>query len=481
MNETAINGKLLIDGVFANSTSNSTFNVVNPASEEIIGRCAFANNVDIELALNSTSNAWETWRSSNPWERSKILRKTSEAMLDQKTRLAKIICEEQGKPLAEAEAEIQGSSEIFDWCADEAKRIFGTTIPARSSNARLWTTRNPIGPVAAFTASNFPALLPSRKIASALAAGCTIVLKPAEETPFTSIAIAEILMQSGLPAGVLNLLTGDPAEISSKLINSSVIRKISLTGSVPVGRLLLKQAAEKIIPATMELGGHAACIVTETANINDAARAVVRGKWRNNGQVCIAMSRLIVHESIASEFLKKLVEEIHLLNIGPYQDEKSDVGPLASKRGIENAESLIENALAHGGKILAGGQRNLNFEKGYFFMPTLLSDVGEAAEIWHREPFAPVLPSKSYSKLSEAIEFANNVPYGLAGYAFTSNLQQAMKISESLEVGMVGINNLVIATAEGPAGGIKNSGFGREGGPNPLDDYLVTKYINMKF
>lgn len=283
MNETAINGKLLIDGVFANSTSNSTFNVVNPASEEIIGRCAFANNVDIELALNSTSNAWETWRSSNPWERSKILRKTSEAMLDQKTRLAKIICEEQGKPLAEAEAEIQGSSEIFDWCADEAKRIFGTTIPARSSNARLWTTRNPIGPVAAFTASNFPALLPSRKIASALAAGCTIVLKPAEETPFTSIAIAEILMQSGLPAGVLNLLTGDPAEISSKLINSSVIRKISLTGSVPVGRLLLKQAAEKIIPATMELGGHAACIVTETANINDAARAVVRG----NGEITV--------------------------------------------------------------------------------------------------------------------------------------------------------------------------------------------------
>lgn len=474
-------GLLLIDGKWLHGFARNQLTVINPATEEIIGHCAIAEETDIIEALKAADKAWKSWRTTNPWERTRVLRKTAELILENKSVLAKIISEEQGKPMIEAEAEIQASSEIFDWCADEARRIFGEVIPARTQDLQIWTSRSSVGPVAAFTASNFPALLAARKIATAIAAGCSIILKPAEETPFTTLAISKILITAGLPNGVINVLTGDPEFISQKLISSPIIRKISLTGSVPVGQKLLKLAADRLIPSTMELGGHAACIVTESANLNEAAKAIVKGKWRNNGQVCIAMSRLIVHNSIAENFSKLLMDEMRELKVGPASDANNTVGPLVNLRSLKRAELLVHNAINNGGKVLIGGERDKNYSRGFFFRPTLITDVGQDAQIWNMEPFAPVLPMKTYKTLGEAIDFANSVPYGLAGYSFTTDLYSAMRIGSELEVGMVGINNLVIATAEAPAGGVKISGFGREGGPNPLEDYLVTKYVNMRF
>lgn len=480
MNDGLREGKLLIGGKWRESSSGGKLAVINPATEEIVGYCAIADERDIDDALSAAQEAWLTWRTSNPWERTKVLRETAMLLIEKKAEIALIISQEQGKPVAEAEAEIQGSAEIFDWCADEARRIFGQAIPARSQDLRLWTTRSSIGPVAAFTASNFPALLAARKMASAIAAGCSVILKPAEETPFTAQALVEILITAGLPKGVINLLTGDPELISQRLIASPIIRKISLTGSVPVGQKLLKLAANRVIPATMELGGHAACIITETANLKEAAKAVVKGKWRNNGQVCIALSRLIVQESIVEEFSEYLLSEIADLTVGPATDPVNTVGPLLNKRTLERAIFLTKNAVNNGGKILTGGQKDSNFTKGFFFRPTIVTEAGEKAEIWQTEPFAPVLPMKTYKTLDDAINYANEVPYGLAGYGFTTDLHAAMRISAELDVGIVGINNLVIATAEAPAGGVKISGFGREGGPNPLNDYLVTKYVNLR-
>lgn len=480
MSSTMKEGKLFIGGIWRDSRSAGKLTVINPATEETIGYCAMADTKDIDEALVAAHEAWLLWRISNPWDRTKVLRETARLLIEKKSEIALTISQEQGKPIAEAEAEIQGSAEIFDWCADEARRIFGEAIPARSQDLRLWTIQSSVGPVAAFTASNFPALLAARKMASAIAAGCSVILKPAEETPFTAIALVETLMVAGLPAGVINLLTGDPELISQRLIASPIIHKISLTGSVSVGQKLLKLAADRIIPSTMELGGHAACIVTEKANLKEAAKAVVKGKWRNNGQVCIAMSRLIVQESIEKEFTDYLLAELDELKVGPATDPSSTVGPLLNKRTLDRALSLTKNAIDNGGKILSGGQVDSNFSNGYFFTPTIVSDPGDDADIWQMEPFAPVLPMKTYKTLDEAIIFANSVPYGLAGYGFTTDLREAMRISAELDVGMVGINNLVIATAEAPAGGVKISGFGREGGPNPLNDYLVSKYINVR-
>ena len=320
MSNSLKDGKLLIGGIWRESSSGGKLAVINPATEEIIGYCAIADEKDIDDALLAAQEAWLIWRTYNPWERTRVLRETARLLIEKKTEVALIISQEQGKPVAEAEAEVQGSAEIFDWCADEARRIFGESIPARSEDLRLWTIPSSIGPVAAFTASNFPALLAARKMASAIAAGCSVILKPAEETPFTALALVEILVIAGLPKGVINLLTGDPELISQRLIASPIIRKISLTGSVPVGQKLLKLAADRVIPATMELGGHAACIVTESADLKEAAKAIVKGKWRNNGQVCIAMSRLLVQESIAKEFSSYLLLEIAELKVGPATD-----------------------------------------------------------------------------------------------------------------------------------------------------------------
>lgn len=471
---------LLIDGHWRSSIDGATFDVCNPATEKVIGAVSSATPEDVDAAADAAHRAWDTWRRTDPWRRTAVLRRTAELLEERRDEIAVTLSQEQGKPLAEANGELTASIEVIDWCADEARRIYGRVVPARDDDTRIFITRKAVGPIAAFTASNFPALLAARKLGAAIAAGCSVVLKPAEDTPYTALALAQAFADAGLPAGVLNVVTGRPAEIADRLIESDAIRKISLTGSVPVGRTLLTRAADRIIPSSMELGGHAPCLVFPDADIETAADMVVQGKWRNNGQVCISVSRLLVHEAIVDDFVALLSERMSKLVIGPGDAASSDVGPLVNESARGRADDLLGDATSRGGEVRVGGGRPAHLSTGYYFEPTLLTGVPAEARIWREEPFGPVLPVRSFSTAEEGIEIANQVPYGLAGYVFTRDLSTALRVSDELEAGMVGVNRLVIATAEAPAGGVKASGFGREGGAEALDDYTVTTYVNVR-
>ncbi|MCB1315694.1 MAG: NAD-dependent succinate-semialdehyde dehydrogenase, partial [Leptospiraceae bacterium] len=367
-----------------------------------------------------------------------------------------------------------------DWYADEARRIYGRMIDGHSREHRLMVIRQPVGPVAAFSPWNFPCLLSARKIAPALAAGCSIIVKPAEEAPRATLAIAEACAAAGVPAGLVNVVLGDPAQISAHLIQSPVIRKVSLTGSVPVGQQLLKLAAEGVKSISMELGGHAPVLVFEDADIAEAARICARGKFRNNGQVCICASRFYVQESVLDEFTSVFVDETADMKIGNGADADTDLGPLSNLRRLEATEALVQNAVQQGARVAYGGKRPAGITKGYFYEPTVLTHTTAAMQIMNSEPFCPIAPITAFRDLEDGIQKANQSEYGLAGYIFTRNTRTAFLAAEQLDVGMVGINNLVIATAEIPFGGIKKSGFGREGGAEGIESYTVTKYINFK-
>jgi len=344
----------------------------------------------------------------------------------------------------------------------------------------LLVMRQPIGPVAAFTPWNFPALLPARKIAAAVAAGCAIILKPAEEAPRTALCLAAASHEAGIPAGVVNVVTGNPVQISRHLIASDIIRKVSLTGSVPIGREILKLCADGIKAVSMELGGHSPVLVFDDADIDAAAEIAARGKFRNNGQVCIAASRFFVHAAVAKRFTERFVEVTRALRIGDGRDPQTEIGPLANRRRLEAAEALVQDALAKGATLRCGGRRPEGFARGWYFEPTVLTEVDTSMRIMTEEPFCPIAPIATFSSLDDAVAQANTTEYGLAGYIFTQNMRAAFLASERLDVGMVGVNNLVIAAAEIPFGGIKHSGFGREGGSEGIESYTVTKYVNIR-
>jgi succinate-semialdehyde dehydrogenase/glutarate-semialdehyde dehydrogenase len=480
---TALRGQLLIDGAWTDAADGATLEVLDPSTGQAFGTVPVATGGDLEAALAAAARAGAGWRTADPWARSAVLRRAARIVGDRTEDLARTLSTEQGKPIAEARAELNGAAEIIDWCADEARRVYGRTIPARSDGTRLLVSRSAVGPVAAFTASNFPALLPARKLGAALAAGCAVVLKPAEEAPFTALALGAAFQEAGLPAGVLNIVTGDPAAIAARLIASPVIRKISLTGSVPVGRELLRLAADRVLATSMELGGHAAGLVFPDADLPAVADTIVAGKWRNCGQVCIALSRLLVHRDVAELFTALLVQRMAGLRLGPGHDPRTQVGPLISARSRDRVESLLADAVSRGAVVRAGGGRpdgRADLTAGFYFQPTLLTDVPETARIWREEPFGPVLPVRTFADVDEGLALANATDFGLSGYVFTRDLATALRVSDGLEAGMVGVNSLVIATAEAPAGGVKQSGFGREGGSESLADYTVTKYVNLK-
>ena len=475
-----LRGMLYIDGQWRDSRDGAVLEVHDPATGLVMGHAAAATKADVEEALAAAGRAAPGWRDTDPWQRTAVLRRAAELLIGDLDAMSRRLSAEQGKPLSEARAELVTAAEIIDWCADEARRVYGRTIPARSTGTRLLVTRHAVGPVAAFTASNFPALLPARKLGAALAAGCTVVLKPAEQTPFTALRIAELFDEAGLPDGALNVVTGDPGPIADLLLTSPVIRKISLTGSVPVGKRLLAAAADRVLPSSMELGGHGAGLVFADADLEATADAIVGGKWRNCGQVCIALSRLLVQRPVCEKLTELIVSRMSGLRIGPATDPASQVGPLLDENARGRAETLLADAVAAGGRVRAGGRLLLHLEVGYFYEPTLVTDVGPGARIWREEPFGPVLPVASFSDLADGLARANETPFGLSSFVFTRDLAVAMRASDGLECGMVGVNSLVIATAEAPAGGIKESGFGREGGSEALTDYTVTKYINIR-
>jgi succinate-semialdehyde dehydrogenase/glutarate-semialdehyde dehydrogenase len=471
---------LYLDGAWTPARDGAVHEVTDPCTEEVLGTVPAAAPVDLDAALAAAQRGFATWRRTSPWERGKILRRAAELIRVKVEDIARLMSTETGKPLAEARAETNAAADQFEWYSDETKRIYGHTIEGRTPDVRMLVRFEPVGPVAAFSAWNFPALLPARKIAAALGAGCSIIVKPASEAPGSCMAVVQACHDAGLPPGALGLVTGDPPAISEYLIRSPIIRKVSLTGSVPVGKKLLALCAEGVKRASMELGGHAPVLVFEDADVEKAAELCARTKFRNCGQVCISPSRFYVHEKIYDRFVATFARVAKGLKLGPGLDETSEVGPLASPRGLDRATTLVADARERGATVLAGGGRPAAFSRGYYFEPTVLGDVPDAARIMHEEPFGPVAPITKFKTLEEAVARANAVPFGLAGYVFSQSMKTATLASEALEVGMVGVNEMLLAAAEMPFGGVKESGMGREGGSLGLREYLDAKFIKTR-
>ena len=471
---------LFINGRWRQARSGRTVDVIDPATEERIGSVPHAAAEDLDAALQAASGAAKLWAATAGWERSKILRRIADDLRGRTDMAAKMMARECGKPLAEAKGEFLAAIDQFDWYADEARRIFGHTLDGRDSGVRLNVNYRPVGPVAAFTAWNFPALLPARKIAAALAAGCPVVLKPSEETPSSAFLFAEAARTAGLSDGVLNIVTGDPAEISRHLIASPVIRKVSLTGSVAVGKLIMRLCAEGLKRLSLELGGHAPVLIFGDADPIAVAKACAAAKFRNNGQVCISPSRFYVHASIHAPFAAAMAESAKALRLGGGLDPQATCGPMINARGRDRVESLVADAVERGAVVLSGGSRPSEFNRGYFYQPTVLDRVPDEARIMRDEPFGPVAPITAFTHFDEVIERANATPFGLAGYVFSNSLAIAGKAADALDVGMVGVNDMMLAAAEIPFGGVKESGFGREGGQLGILDYLEARYVKVR-
>ena len=477
----SVSNQLYIDGQWTDSSTGQRRDIVNPATEEIIDSVPAATDEDLARALSAAERGWRQWREVDAWSRSARLRQIAELVRQRTDQIAGVLTEEQGKPIAEAKGEVAAAADQFDWYADEARRIYGRLVDGHSRAHRLLVMRQPIGPVAAFAPWNFPVLLSARKLAPAIAAGCSIIVKPPIEAPRSVLCLAAACHDGGLPAGVANFVTGDSAHISRQLIASDVIRKVSLTGSVPVGRQILRLCAEGIKPASMELGGHSPVLVFEDADVDQAAEICARGKFRNNGQVCIAVSRLYVQESVLEQFTARFVAVTQSLRLGDGRDPQTDIGPLANQRRLEATEALVADAASKGATICCGGQRAGSFARGFFYEPTVLTGVDASMAVMTEEPFGPVAPITSFRDLEDGLAKANSTPFGLAWrYLFTTNTRTAFLASEGLDVGMIGVNHLVIATAELPFGGIKQSGYGREGGSEGIESYTVTKFVNLR-
>ena len=468
-----------INGKWQPSDKNETYDVINPATEEVIGKASKASSLDVDKALKSAEEGFLVWKKFSPWDRSKIIRKIADLIRKKNNELAKWMTLETGKPLAEGLAEVSGSADIFEWNAEETKRIYGQTVQSRFENTRIIINYEPVGVVAALSPWNFPLVLAARKISTALAAGCSVICKPDVITPGTVMELVDIINQCGVPPGVVNLLSGDPASIASQLISSDIVKKISLTGSTRVGKIILKQAAEKIQRVTMELSGHAPFIVHKDANIEKATDMAIAAKYRNNGQVCISPSRFYIHESRKSEFAKSFVDKTLKLKIGSGMDKNVQLGPLTTKKRLEEIEKLVEVTKKEGAKILCGGKRPSGFNKGYYYEPTVFDNVKDDFKIMTEEPFGPLTPLLSFNNFDEVIEKANNQAAGLAGYVCSGSIELANKTSEALQTGMVAVNTPFISNAETPFGGIKQSGYGREGGSMGIKDYLNIKYTHL--
>ena len=468
-----------IDGKWQKSSSGETYDVINPATEEVIGKASKANSEDIQKALKSAEKGLKIWRNTSPWERSKIIRKISELMKQRVDVLSKWLTLEVGKPLTEGPGEIGGAADIFEWNSEETKRIFGEINQSRFPNTKIHVIYQPVGVVAALIPWNFPVVLASRKISTALAAGCSVIVKPDVITPGSVMEIVDICREAGVPPGVVNLLSGDPAGISEELIKSDIVKKISITGSTRVGKLILKQAAEKVQRVTMELSGHSPFIVFDDVDLNKVTDMAITSKFRNNGQVCISPNRFYIHESKKDEFANLMVEKTKKLKVGNGMDKDTFLGPLCTKQRLEGVEKLVDITKKEGGKVLLGGKRDANFNKGYYYEPTIFDNIKDNFTIMREEPFGPIVPILSFKTFDEVMERANDNDLGLCSYVYTTDLKKANKASELLETGCVAVNTPVVAVAEAPFGGIKQTGYGREGGSMAIKDYLNIKYTHF--
>ena len=472
------NTQLFIAGEWRDAMDGKTIAVFNPANGQEIGRVAHAGIADLDLALAAAQKGFESWRDIPAIERARFMRKAAGLMRERAVSIAALLTQEQGKPLIEAKGEVMAAADIIDWFADEGQRIYGRIVPSRGNLAmRQMVVKDPVGPVAAFTPWNFPVNQVVRKMAAALAAGCSMIVKAAEETPAAPAELIRAFADAGIPVGVLGLVYGDPAEISNYLIPHPVIRKITFTGSTPVGKQLAALAGKHMKRVTMELGGHAPVIVAEDADVALAVRSAGAAKFRNAGQVCISPTRFLVHESIKNDFAAALVKYSQGLKVGDGSAEGTQMGPLANPRRVTAMAEFTQDAIKHGATVAHGGDRI--GDTGNFWQPTVLVDVPLQAKVFNDEPFGPMAAIRSFNTLQEAIDEANRLPFGLAGYAFTGSLKNADLLARRVEVGMLWINMPAMPSAEMPFGGIKDSGYGSEGGPEAVEAYLNTRAVTV--
>lgn len=467
---------MYVAGDWCAGAENRRVDVLNPATGDAFGTVALAETSDLDRALDAAGKAQTGWAAASSYERSGMLRNAAVLLRERADKIARLMVTEQGKPLAEARGEVIGSADHIDWAAEEGRRLYGRVIPARASNVRQIAYKVPIGPVAGFSPWNFPVSQAVRKIAGALGAGCTIIIKCPEETPFSCGELVQCFADAGIPSGVVNLVYGVPHEVSEYLIPSEVIRKVSFTGSIPVGKVLGEIAAKHVKRCTLELGGHSPFIVCEDADPQAAVQLAATLKYRNAGQVCAAPSRYYVHERHYEQFVTTFSEISQSLKVGNGLEDGVQMGPLANRRRLDAMEGFVADALERGAKLVTGGRRIGN--AGNFFEPTVLTDVPDDARLMVEEPFGPIAPIQPFSSLDTAIEKANSLPYALAAFAFSQSQQTVERLSAEIEAGMVSINHFGIAAPETPFGGMKESGYGSEGGVEGMDAFLTTKFVS---
>ena len=469
--------RLLIDGEWCDAASGKTQDVINPATDKVIGKVAHAGIVDLDRALASAQRGFEAWRKIPANERAATMRKAAALLRERAADIGRLLTLEQGKPFVEARGEALAAADILEWFADEGRRVYGRIVPSRNLSAQQLVLKEPLGPVAAFTPWNFPVNQIVRKLGAALASGCSFLVKAPEETPASPAALLQAFVDAGVPPGTVGLVYGDPAEISNYLIPHPIIRKVTFTGSTPVGKQLAALAGAHMKRATMELGGHAPVIVAADADVALAVKASGGAKFRNAGQVCISPTRFLVHNSIREEFARAMVKHAESLKLGDGLTEGTTLGPLANPRRLSAMAKVMDDARAKGAKIATGGERVGT--DGNFFAPTVLTDVSLDADVFNNEPFGPVAAIRGFDTLEEAIAEANRLPFGLAGYAFTQSIKNAHLLSQQMEVGMLWINQPAAPSPEMPFGGVKDSGYGSEGGPEAMEAYLVTKAVSI--
>ena len=477
MTDTYPNTQLHIAGKWKSAEAGETIDVINPATEEVIGHVAHARVADLDTALEAAESGFHIWKKTSANQRYKTMRKAADLVRSRVDHIAAIMTMEQGKPLAEAKGETLFGAEIIDWFAEESRRTYGRVIPARMDGVTQIVVKEPVGPVAAFTPWNFPINQAVRKVSGAVAAGCSIILKRTEETPASCAALLECFIDAELPDGVVNLVYGIPSEISEYLIPHRSIRKVTFTGSTAVGKQLAAMAGAHMKRVTMELGGHSPAIVFEDADVDVALKVLTANKFRNAGQVCVSPTRFLVHEKHYDRFVKGFTDFASNLPVGDGMDQNTKMGPLAHDRRIDAIEGFVNDAVSKGANVLTGGERKGN--KGYFFEPTVITDVPMDARIMNEEPFGPIAPIMPFSDFDAVVDEANRLDYGLAAYAYTKSAKTAESIGNAFESGMVSINHHGIALIETPFGGVKDSGYGSEGGSEAIDAYLNTKFITQ--
>jgi len=466
-----------IDGEWCDANDATTISVINPATGEKLGTVPHMGAAETRRAIDAANAAWPAWRKKTAKERSAILRKWNDLMLANADDLALIMTAEQGKPLAEAKGEIGYAASFIEWFAEEAKRVSGDTLPSPWGDRRIVVTKEPIGVCAAITPWNFPAAMITRKVGPALAAGCPIVVKPAELTPFSALALGVLAERAGLPKGVFNVMTGDSRAIGGEMTSNPVVRKLSFTGSTEVGRILMQQCAPTVKKLSLELGGNAPFIVFDDADLDAAVEGAIASKYRNTGQTCVCANRVYVQDGVYEQFAEKLVAAVAKLKVGNGQDAGVTQGPLIEEKAVLKVEQHIADALSKGARVLAGGKRHA---LGHgFFEPTVVADVNASMKFAAEETFGPVAPLFRFKTEEEVIALANNTEFGLAAYFYSRDIGRVWRVAEAIETGMVGVNTGLISNEIAPFGGVKQSGLGREGSKYGMDDYLVIKYICM--